>query len=232
MRRCTNAPNLESCRLTCANHAALTCSRRLIPADLDLLGPEPAPTARVKQPPAPTASSGVLYHDAVVFLVVGSAPRARTAPERRAAELQEPQAVAAGATLKLPLHIPVAKGSGNPKINTRPLKSSSVIISSRPPKILSLLPNVRQCITFSLFDPTRTKPHEISPVTKILSRILIRQTLPFWQCIQRLARSVYKRTDDAHRRIELYGRRVKPIANNVMHCRPRCRNQMKIQLRR
>src|SRR5262249_37969626 len=44
---------------------------------------------------------------------------------------------------------------------------------------------------------------EVSPVAKILSRILLRQTLPFWQCIQILARSISGRTDDARRRIEL-----------------------------
>src|SRR5215475_15508416 len=44
---------------------------------------------------------------------------------------------------------------------------------------------------------------EVSPVAKILSRILLRQTLPFWQFIQILARSISGRTDDARRRIEL-----------------------------
>ena len=41
------------------------------------------------------------------------------------------------------------------------------------------------------------------PGAKILSRILIRQTLPFRQCIQILARSTSRRTDDAHLRIGL-----------------------------
>jgi hypothetical protein len=35
------------------------------------------------------------------------------------------------------------------------------------------------------------------------ARILTQQPLPFWECIQILARRIFRRTDDAHRRIEL-----------------------------
>jgi hypothetical protein len=41
------------------------------------------------------------------------------------------------------------------------------------------------------------------PVAKICQRILIGQMQPFWQCIQILARSISRRTDDAHCRIAL-----------------------------
>src|SRR6266487_3982158 len=45
--------------------------------------------------------------------------------------------------------------------------------------------------------PQKRNRLKYPPVAKILSRILIRQTLPFWQCIQILARSISGRADDA-----------------------------------
>ena len=77
----------------------------------------------------------------------------------------------------------------------------------------------RRFITFFCFGlPQERNRLKYLPVAKILSRILNPQTLPFWQCIQILARSISGRTERRSRIESPTTLNSIPLPHDSYHC--------------